>query len=111
LLLKDGEQTVRRSAGDEFERARLHQLAKSGKQIAFSFINEETTTLREEVEIEAGQLSQFWMIPISPSLALGEIDQQIQVSHIALAQEFVPQHGAESRRDRHCEFEWHAIAH
>src|SRR4029453_3620552 len=38
LLLKDGEQTVRRSAGDDFERARLHQLAKSGKQIAFSFI-------------------------------------------------------------------------
>ena len=59
LLLKNGKQTVRRGAGDDFERAHLAQLAKSGKQIAFFFINEETAALREELEIEAGQISQF----------------------------------------------------
>jgi hypothetical protein len=102
---------VRRGAGDDFERAHLPQLAKSGKQIAFSFINEETAALREELEIEAGQLSQFWMIPVSSLLAAGQIDQQIEVSHIALAQKFVLQHGTESRRDRHREFERHIVVH
>src|SRR5919106_1235973 len=85
LLLKNGKQTVGRGAGDDFESARLPQLAKSGKQIALPFIDKKTLAFREELEIEAGQLSQFSLRTISFFLPLCQIDQEIEVSHIALA--------------------------
>ena len=111
LLLKNGKQTVRGGAGDDFKRARHAQLAKSGKQITFPFIDKETPANRKNVEIEAGQLLKFLMMTISPSLAHGEIDQKIEVPHVALAQKFILEHGAERRRYRHGELERHTVVY
>src|SRR5437867_9788598 len=51
------------------------------------------------------------MIPISFSLAGYEIDQKIEMAHVALAQKLVLQHRAQGRRERHCEFERHVVVH
>ena len=102
---------MRGGAGDNFEPTRLLQLAKSRKQITFPFINEETAACRKNVEIEAGQLLKFLMIPIPFSLARGEINQKIEMLHVALAQKLIPEHGAERGRYRHRELEWHTVVH
>ena len=90
-------------AGDDFERARLSQLAKSGKQITFPFIDKETPACGKNIEIKFGELTQFWMITISLSLTHGEIDQKIEVPHVPLARKFILEHGTERRRYRHGE--------
>jgi len=70
LLLKKGKQAVGGGAGNDFKYARLTQLAKSRKQIAFALLDKETPAFRKDLEIKIREFSKFWMIKIPFLLAL-----------------------------------------
>src|SRR5262250_1140127 len=48
LLLKQGKQTMRSCGGDDFKPAIFPQFAKSGEQIAFTFVDKKTSALRKQ---------------------------------------------------------------
>src|SRR5712691_4065912 len=54
LLLNQREQSVCRGAGNNFERAGFAQLPKGREQIAFPFVDKETSRFRKRIEIELG---------------------------------------------------------
>ena len=49
------------------------------------------------------------MFTISLPLARSKIDQELEMSHVTVAQQRVLKHGAERRCNRHREFELHSI--
>ena len=77
---------MRGGAANDFKGARFPQLAKSGEQIAFPLLDKETLSIGKQVEIKLGQLSQFGIIAIPFSFAFCQIDQKIEMTHVALAQ-------------------------
>ena len=90
---------------------RFSQFAKGAEQIAFPFIDKKTQAPGKQFEIKLGEAAQFRMIAISFSLSFRQIDQKIDVAHIALAQQIVVQHRGERWRDRDRQFKRHAIVH
>ena len=65
---------MRGCAGDDFECARVSHFAKDREQIAFPFIDKDTTALREQLEIKVCELAKLRMIAIPLLFALREID-------------------------------------
>ena len=65
---------MRGRAGDDLKRARLAQLAKNGEQIAFPFIDKETTVLREQLEIKVSEFAKLRMLTVPLLFACSEID-------------------------------------
>ena len=94
MLPEQGKETVRGGARDDLKCACSLQLSERREQIAFPFIDKKTTAFGKQAEIESRQLSQPDMMTIAFSFALCQIDQEIEMSHVTLAQKRVLQHGA-----------------
>ena len=62
-------------------------------------------------EKKISELAQLRIIAVSLLFACGEIDQKIEMPHVALAKQLVLQHRAERRRDRHGKLNRHMIVY
>src|ERR1700756_4505880 len=95
--------------GDDFKRAGFPQFAKTGKQVAFAFIDKEAPGFAKYFEIKVCELAQLWVIAIPFLFTRSEIDQEVEMPHVTLAKQLVLQHCAERRRDRHGQLERHTL--
>ena len=55
---------MRGRRGDDFKPAAFPQFAKSGKQIAFAFIDKETPGFAKYFEIKVCEVAELWVIAI-----------------------------------------------
>src|SRR6185369_6827236 len=83
--------------------------AKGRKQIAFVFIDKETSGFAKYFEIKVCEVAELWVIAIPFLFTVSKIDQQVEIPHVALAKQFVLKHCAERRRDRHGQLERHTL--
>ena len=60
--------------GNDFKSAAFPQFAKSGKQIAFAFIDKEAPGFAKDFEIKVRELAQRRMIAVPFPFACSEID-------------------------------------
>ena len=100
---------MRGSAGDDFERAGVSQFAKKRQEITLPFIDKKRASFAKDLEVKICEFAQLRMIAVPLLFARGEIDQIIQMLHIALAQEFILKHRAQRWREGHSEFEWNRV--
>src|SRR5258705_7925946 len=100
---------MRGCRGDDFKRAAFPQFAKRGKQIAFVFIDKETPGFAKYFEIKFCEVAELWVIAVPFLFTVSEIDQEVEMPHVAFAKQFVLQHCAERRRDRHGQLERHTL--
>jgi hypothetical protein len=107
--LKNGKQAVRGSAGDDFERAGISQFAKKRQEITLSFIDKKRTSFAKHFEVKVWEFAKLRMIAVPILFARAEIDQIIEMLHIAFAQKIVLKHRAERWREGHREFEWNSV--
>ena len=75
---------MRGCRGNDFQATVLLQFAKSGKQIAFAFINKEAAGLVKTFEIELRELTQCRMFTAPLSFARSEINQSVQMPDVTL---------------------------
>ena len=100
---------MRGCRGDDFKRAAVPQFPKRGQQIALVFIDKETPGFVKYFEIKVCEVAELWVIAIPFLFTLSEIDQEVEMSHVAPAKQLVLQHCAERRGDRHGQLEQHAL--
>src|SRR4029077_17451598 len=60
-------------------------------------------------EIKVCEVAEPWVIAIPFLFTVSEIDQEVEMPHVALAKQLVLQHCAERRRDRHGQLERHTL--
>ena len=65
---------------------------------AFVFIDKEAPGSSKDFEIKVCELAELWVIAIPFSFTRSEIDQQIEMPHVALTKQLVLQHCAERGR-------------
>src|SRR5206468_10376440 len=100
---------MRSGGSNDFKGATCSQFTKRGKQIAFPSIEKEALGLAKDFRIKVRQLMKPRMFVISFSFARGEIDQKIEMPHIALTKQLILQHRAERRRDRDGKLKRHVL--
>ncbi len=71
-------------AADDLERTDAEQLSKRCEQIAFPFIDEETAARRKQFKVKLRQLGELRLISISFSLTRPQVNQKIEMPHVAL---------------------------
>ena len=98
-----------RGGSNDFKGATGSQFAKRGKQIAFASIHKEALGFAKDFRIKVCQLMKPRMFAVSLSFARGEIDQKIEMPHIALTKQLILQHRAERRRDRDGKLKRHKL--
>src|SRR5262249_51927486 len=111
LLLNQRQQSVGRGAGDDFEHPALSQLSKRREQVAFPFVDKEAAARTKEFKVKLRKRRQLGLILISFSLTRGQIDQEIEMPDVTLAQKFVQQHRAERWREGHGKLERNVVVH
>src|SRR4029450_13088064 len=100
---------MRSGGGDYFKSTAFAQFAKRAKQIAFAFIDKEALGFAKDFRIKICELANLRAIAVPFSFTRSEIDQQIEMLHVTLAQKPILKHRAEGRRDRHGELERHTL--
>src|SRR5437660_7002067 len=109
-LLQDRKNRVRRSTRHYFNRAGTAKLPKNSKQIAIPFFDKGAPCLRKKFAVEFRERQQAFLCTITFAFALCQGDQQIEMSDVAVAQERIAEHGAQSGRNRKRNFEKSASA-
>src|ERR1700730_2596434 len=100
---------MRGGTADDFECARLSQLSECCEQIAFPFVDKKRTGVLKHFEIEVCKLQKLRILTVTLLFARTEIDQQIQMSHVTLAQKLILKHRAERWCERHRQLERHRV--
>jgi len=88
----------------------VSQFAKKRKEITLSFIDKKRTSFAKHFEVKVWEFANLpKMIAVPLLFARAEIDQIIEMLHIALAQELILKHRAQRWRQGHREFEWNGV--
>ncbi len=95
--------TVGRAAGDDFEFARVLELAEGVEQIAMVLVVEDIAAVFQPVQIEPGEFVVLLVALGAVDFLVGQFDPLVHAPHITLLQKLVAQHRGQRRRDRHGE--------
>src|SRR5581483_287712 len=98
-----------RRRSDDLQLPAVFQFTKSCKQIGFVLLDKKALGIAKHCEIKLRKLAKLRMSAVPLAFPHGEIDQQIQMPDVALAEELVLEHRAERGSDRHGELERHPL--